>query len=232
MGFLDNAGLSHFWGKVQTALERKQDRISGILGQVAGFSTEGTPEAQYLNLSHLSDGNPIGTIITFMGVKAPSGYLVCDGQTYRVDTYPDLADFFRQQFGNAGYFGGDGEDTFAVPDMRNLFLRGYHGEAEELSGDIGQVQAGTEIPTILGSGGSAPKLQYLTVNAADNSVPKNSDNKINALTGLYQKFVAEGAAPAYWPDVNGLYGTHYTARPVNMAVLYCIKAVQATPATK
>lgn len=49
---------------------------------------------------------------------------------YAVGDYPELAEHFEEQFGDKQYFGGDG-NTFAVPDMRNLFLRGYHGEAEE-----------------------------------------------------------------------------------------------------
>lgn len=93
------------------------------------------------------DGNPVGTVISFMGTSAPEDYLVCDGAEYPIGDYPDLAEHFRQQFGAAGHFGGDGENTFAVPDLRNLFLRGYHcGAEEQLSGEVGEKQKATEIP--------------------------------------------------------------------------------------
>lgn len=158
------------------------------------------------------DGNPIGTVISFMGVMAPNDYLICDGATYNVSDYPDLAAFFQEQFGDKTYFGSDGDGTFKVPDMRNLFLRGYHGEADEqLSGDVGKKQDGTSHPyfftdTVSGLG------------VADNIRPYDYDGVINR----DKKFV--------WQTNN--IGTMsqeglYTSRPVNMAVLYCIKAVDS-----
>lgn len=66
------------------------------------------------------DGNPIGTIISFMGTTAPKDYLVCDGAEYNVSDYPKLAALFAEQFGEANHFGGDGAATFAVPDLRNF----------------------------------------------------------------------------------------------------------------
>lgn len=64
------------------------------------------------------DGNPTGTVISFLGTSAPEDYLTCDGTAYNISDYPELADFFRQQFGAANHFGGDGTATFAVPDMQ------------------------------------------------------------------------------------------------------------------
>ena len=64
------------------------------------------------------DGSPIGTVISFMGSAAPEDYLVCDGGEHNIAEYPDLAEFFREQFGSANHFGGDGETTFAVPTVQ------------------------------------------------------------------------------------------------------------------
>lgn len=64
------------------------------------------------------DGNPIGTVISFMGSAAPEDYLACDGRVHNIAEYPDLAEFFREQFGSANHFGGDGETTFAVPTVQ------------------------------------------------------------------------------------------------------------------
>lgn len=64
------------------------------------------------------DGSPIGTVISFMGSTAPEDYLVCDGGVHNIAEYPDLAEFFREQFGSASHFGGDGETTFAVPTVQ------------------------------------------------------------------------------------------------------------------
>ena len=64
------------------------------------------------------DGSPIGTVISFMGSTAPEDYLVCDGGVHNIAEYPDLAEFFRKQFGAANHFGGDGETNFAVPTVQ------------------------------------------------------------------------------------------------------------------
>ncbi len=73
------------------------------------------------------DGNPLGTVISFMGTSAPTGYLVCDGAEYEISAYPALANFFEQQFGTKNHFGGNGTDTFAVPDFRDRFVLGGGG---------------------------------------------------------------------------------------------------------
>ena len=60
---------------------------------------------------------PIGTIISFMGNIAPEGYFICDGSEYNISDYPDFVQYLQDQFGSVNYFGGDGETTFAVPDL-------------------------------------------------------------------------------------------------------------------
>lgn len=160
------------------------------------------------------DGNPIGTIISYMGKTAPDDYLICDGKTYNTYDYPDLADFFEQQFGNKYYFGGS-DEKFAVPDMRNLFVRGYHGAAsEQLSDEIGKKQEGTE-------------HTYLTTDQNGRYIVTgdiaNNDLYDKIIMGIKHSYVSgafDGVSPCE---------SYYTARPVNMAVLYCIKAVKAEP---
>ena len=164
------------------------------------------------------DGNPIGSVISYLGTSAPNDYLICDGREYNLSTYPDLAEFFRTQFGAANHFGGEGETTFAVPDLRNLFLRGYHGEAgETLSGEVGQRQEATYIPYA--------KYGYNDIAApsigGEWNLPANADTEIGMLNydvHSRTRFVGEWQMP---------YG--YTPRPVNAAVLYCIKAVESIP---
>ena len=166
------------------------------------------------------DGNPVGTVISFLGLTAPKDYLICDGAEYHIADYPELAGFFRQQFGAANHFGGDGAASFAVPDMRNLFLRGYHGESQEpLSGDVGEKQEATRIPNIYvaayGKGffvGKNPSL--------DGNWPDYADT-----TGPIQSTYSETSATVH----SGPVAAQYTSRPVNMAVLFCIKAAESVP---
>lgn len=151
---------------------------------------------------------PPGAIIPFMGLRAPSGYLVCDGAEHSISQYPHLAQYFEAQFGAKNHFGGDGTDTFAVPDMRNLFLRGYRGDSEEqLSGEIGDKQEATLHPRIFSS--SANLAGYI------GAIPDRVDSTQGENTGSLKISTSNGTAASG--------STLYTSRPVNMAILYCIK---------
>ena len=163
-----------------------------------------------------ADGSPIGTVISFMGTTAPDGYLVCDGAIYSISAYPKLASFIKEQFGSFGHFGGDGTATFAVPDLRDLFLRGYHGDSEEpLSGEIGQKQGATVFPHTR-VWASNNLCNYGGTDA--DSLPIEMDS-VSDSTGLarFIKLNTAGAEKLY---------TSYTSRPVNASVLYCIKAYE------
>ena len=238
MAFLDNAGLTHFTAWVKERLSGKQD----VLEPDASMRLEGgnigvalptrtvtkaeydvlTEEEKQANVLYLVEGMdnsglsgavPIGAVIPFMALSAPEGYLICDGAVYGISGYPALAAFFEAQFGAKNHFGGDGTSTFAVPDMRNLFLRGWHGEAEEsLSGEIGARQEATVLPHVRAiPDGSASYLSAFS--QADVQSPDSTGSQgAQALTSSQT-----------WNSKFSSYGS-YTVRPVNMAVLYCIKA--------
>lgn len=171
------------------------------------------------------DGNPIGTIISFMGRTAPRDYLVCDGSLYNVSDYPDLADFFEQQFGDKYYFSGK-DNQFAVPDMRNLFLRGCHGDADEqLSGEVGEKQEGTIFNNIGATNNSSGTMQinaYAPSRSGSDGLmlfDKNVEPSVKRFAIQHSDIVSSSnSIPA-----------RFTARPVNMAVLYCIKATKEKP---
>ena len=69
------------------------------------------------------DGNPLGTIISYLGNKPPTGYLVCDGKEYQIADHSQLAAFFEKEFGSKNHFGGDGTSTFAVPEIGRASCR-------------------------------------------------------------------------------------------------------------
>lgn len=177
-----------------------------------------------------SDGNPIGTIISFMGHVAPKDYLICDGATYNTSDYPELARFFKEQFGSETYFGSNGSGTFAVPDMRNLFLRGYHGASEQLSGEIGATQKATVHPYVIGVQ-TTKRVGLIGYAATTDDSPGNTATETDTLFAPNKKFAYEnkpesGEAPIDVSNDNS-WSVSYTSRPVNMAVLYCIKAVKS-----
>ena len=161
-----------------------------------------------------SGENPIGTVISFMGTTAPKDYLICDGATYGITAYPELASFFAAQFGASNHFGGDGTTTFAVPDLRNLFLRGYHGEAEEqISGEIGKKQDGTNIPYTFT--GVSKVSVYPDFPISPSSADYVSDSVARRITDV-DRIDSANTVPK-----------SFKVRPVNMAVLYCIKAISS-----
>lgn len=170
---------------------------------------------------------PIGTVISFMGTSVPDNYLICDGAVYNVADYSDLADFFAEQFGSKNYFGGNGTTTFAVPDMRNLFLRGYHGSSsEQLSDEIGEKQEATEHRSII-PGLNSTDSTYMWANFNFNASKSDFDNVINSDTqSRHIGAHGYGYIAATSSSSSNLVDT-YTSRPVNMAVLYCIKATES-----
>lgn len=61
---------------------------------------------------------PIGAVVDFAGGTAPIGWLICDGTSYPIATYPKLAAVLGNRYG------GDGSTTFAVPDCRSRVTTG------------------------------------------------------------------------------------------------------------
>ena len=160
-------------------------------------------------------GNPRGTVIPFMGKTAPSGYLVCDGTELLIEDYPKLAEFFEVQFGNSNHFGGDGETTFAVPDLRGEFLRGTGASVRTEGGSgaaVGAHQSGT-IHVLYGQSGSYGyhvKVGY--------SEARNWDGHSASKGGL----CTIGPNSGYF-NTSTAFIPYYTARPTNTSVLWCIK---------
>jgi phage-related tail fiber protein len=76
-------------------------------------------------------GVPAGAVLWFAADAPPVGWLECDGSALSRSTYSDLFGVLGTVFG-----GGDGSTTFALPDLRGEFIRGWdHG----LGVDAGRV---------------------------------------------------------------------------------------------
>ena len=70
-----------------------------------------------------SGGVPSGSILSYGGTSAPTGYLLCDGTSYLRADYTDLYTAIGTAYGTA-----DGTH-FNVPDLRGQFIRGKDGGA-------------------------------------------------------------------------------------------------------
>ena len=164
---------------------------------------------------------PIGTVISFMGNTPPDDYLSCDGNVYRINDYKPLANFIHLQFGSYDYFGGDGIDTFAVPDLRGEFLRGTGASCYAHSGagaSVGVHQNPTEhirVASYSAGGGFYTRYENTT------SFPRVSyadwDNVTNTGSYYSQQFSTSLIT------TSDPRGSQYVSRPTNTSVLYCIK---------
>lgn len=169
------------------------------------------------NPNYASTGfTPIGTIISVMGNIAPHNYLACDGALYQISEYPELAGYFEQHFTAKNFFGGDGETTFAVPDLRGEFLRGTgtNSHMNQGSGEnVGVHQDGTEIP-YFGTYSASTPLIYMGAMYESNVVLSNGmnpDSVVGSARGAYVK-----------GSYDSTFSKGYTSRPTNTSVLYCI----------
>lgn len=121
----------------------------------------------------------VGEIRMFAGNFAPAGWMFCEGQLLPISENETLF----QLIGTT--YGGDGESTFALPDLRgrvpihqgNGFILAETGGAEEITLTINQIPAH-----------SHPFLATLNPGGTTNPQPNLTANSPNV--GLYIEDVA------------------------------------------
>lgn len=91
--------------------------VHGLDFRGSGVTVSGGVDEAIITIPGASGGSgtviPAGSVIMFASTSAPTGWVLCDGSTYLITTYPDL-------FAAIGTnFGGDGTTNFSVPDMRD-----------------------------------------------------------------------------------------------------------------
>ena len=137
---------------------------------------------------------PSGAIFAFARSTAPEGYLKCNGALISRTTYATLFSAIGTTFGS-----GDGSTTFALPDLRGMFLRGWD--------DARGVDAGRSF-------GSSQEDDF---KSHGHTIYINT-NKGYSTGGTTWDFLGSyGAATS----TGGAGGTE--TRPKNIALLYCIK---------
>ena len=135
--------------KDETTTSQIDDEI--LLNRTSGNT--GLYKISRRNLLSAVPVNPPGVVLPYVGVIAPAGWLLCDGQEYRISEYSALFDVISYQFGarvtvTSGFF--------KVPDLRGRMPLGADNmggtsanvvEADYADG-IGQV-GGSETENIL-----------------------------------------------------------------------------------
>ena len=199
--------------------------ITSVASYSLGASSVGfTPRDSNWNVSNTQEAidslfdsvgsSLVGSIYSYMGIITPPGYLACDGSTYNIDDYPRLANHINVNFGSVNYFGGDGETTFAVPDLRGEFLRG----TGNTGGSVGQHQ-GDGLPNITGYQNTWVDIGRGDGVGAFYRVDDGTDYVgTNTASGTRYNRLAFDASRS-----NKIYGAATEVRPKNTSVLYIIK---------
>lgn len=178
-----------------------------IAGNIYNISYDGT-EFQLLNPV---SAEPTGSVIAFAASTAPTGYIECNGSAISRTTFSGLFNIIGTTFGS-----GDGSTTFNIPDLRGYFVRGW---ADTGSVDSGRAFGSTQ------TGDVAPHSH--TINDPTHShaiVPTAlTAGGSGGTVGGSQLFngVTDTQASATGITINNSTGTE--TRPVNVALMYCIK---------
>jgi microcystin-dependent protein len=112
----------------------------------------------------------VGEIRMFAGNFSPAGWMFCEGQLLPISENETLF----QLIGTT--FGGDGESTFALPDLRgrlplhqgNGFVLGQTGGAEEITLTVAQTPAHTHPLAATTAVGTTPNPKNHILSAAGN----------------------------------------------------------------
>ena len=96
-----SGGVSH-----ATMHANVHDALSALQAKVGVDSSAVTSSLDY-RMAQAEKNAPVGTVAMFAGSAAPTGWLLCQGQTVDYATYPELAAVF-----------GVGGGTFTLPDLR------------------------------------------------------------------------------------------------------------------
>lgn len=130
----------------------------------------------------------LGEIRMFAGNYAPSGWALCNGQLLSISEYNALFALLGNRYG------GDGETTFALPDLRGRipihtsqnYLLGASGGTEEVTLTARQLPAHTHQPTIVTQAGNvaSPTNAFWATTTASNYSELDTDKIVSMNTSL------------------------------------------------
>ena len=116
---VSGAEIDNEFNAIGSAVTSKADKVNGATtDNLAALDSNGNLKDSGESAS--SVGSPTGSVISFAGSSAPSGWLLCSGQNENRATYANLFNVIGETFG-----AGDGSTTFGIPDLRGEFVRGW-----------------------------------------------------------------------------------------------------------
>lgn len=152
-------------------------------------------------------GNNVGQVATFAMSTAPAGWMKANGATVSRTTYADLFAAIGTTFGV-----GDGSTTFALPDLRGEFIRGWDdGRAVDTGRVFGSAQGHAMM--------THNHIQFMA-GGIDPSLRVGNGNDQYAYSTYSQAYFENDVATR----TDSTIGTFATeTRPRNVALLACIK---------
>ena len=202
-------------------------RPTAATGQIRFNST--TTEFEGYNGSAwggLASGVPTGTILAHAANTPPTGFLECNGSNISRSTYATLFSTISTTFGV-----GDGSSTFALPDLRGQFIRGWANtgstDASRVFGstqtDQNKNHTHTTDSTSL-TGGIRKISEGFGAGGSATGVFTKTQDGTNSITG------SSSTSPVGGVDFDGTHthtisssGGGTEARPTNLALMYIIK---------
>lgn len=166
---------------------------------------------------------PAGTVNSFAGSSAPSGWLLCAGQTVSRTQYAGLFAVIGTTYG-----AGDGSTTFTLPDLRGRVIAGEDDMGGTAANRLTSGGAGIN-GTVLGAAGGA---ETVTLTSAQSGVPAHghgstggqSQSHTHTGTTGTENYSSFGLAylqnqssrsfsqitanPAIWASIDGYSHTH------------------------
>lgn len=151
-----------------------------------------------------------GAVMSFAMSTPPVGWLECDGTAISRTTYATLFSAIGVTFGS-----GDGSTTFNIPDVRGYFVRGWdHSRGVDTGRAFGSNQ-GFSLQNITGSLNVELNASTSMAGAfalADSSGTVSSTTASSTTAKKIASF-----------DASRIATTSTETRPINIALMYCIK---------
>lgn len=169
------------------------------------------------------DSTPPGTVIFYAKNSPPTGYLKANGAVVSRTTYAALFAAIGTTFG-----AGDGSTTFALPDLRGQFVRGWVDNGTVDSGRaFGSGQAHAYLNhahTAFGSTGTTGAHTHtFNPGTAMYSGTSGSSNGVSSMGGSTTTSSAGDHTHTVTVTVDNSTTGSTETRPVNVALLACIK---------
>jgi microcystin-dependent protein len=186
----------------------------------SNYTTVNTKSANWdsayntLSANSATWATPVGTVMAFATSAVPSGWLKCNGQRISITSYQNLYDIIGDTYKDINTLAGQ----FRLPDLRGRFIRGWADNIADntfKNVDFGRIFGSDQDDAFQGH------WHFFT---------KRSDSPADIGAGGFDMFGTTGAVNITYNNTNTYFnngfGTprrNFETRPVNVALLYCIK---------